>query len=363
MKNNHFEYNKKCLKFSLNKSINENTLGIIIQNFSTIHNNSKNKVKAIIMAWNSIDKSREAANKGFKSILSPYSHVYIDFMQVPADKTIIDEPYYGGWGDNHVNTIEEVYSLNPIASLAGKEEFCMGVQGNMWTETCNNKEELEYQMLPRLLALSETGWLPAAEKKWHSFYNRLQTHDEILDALGYTYAKHYILPKELNNEEKNLIAGQLYFFRAWLHFMVMEWWGGMPYIDHVLPADQTPTLNRLTWQECAEKCAADLDHAANLLPVDWDQTTVGKNTLGKNDMRANKIMALAYKGKILLWAGSPLMNSVSGGAKAYNTELCKRGADALAQALKLTEQTGRYELASIDQYNELFFIFPGFLSS
>lgn len=155
-------------------------------------------------------------------------------------------------------------------------------------------------------------------------------------------------------EERNLIEGQLYFFRAWLHFMVMEWWGGMPYIDHVLPADQTPTLNRLTWQECAEKCAADLDHAANLLPVDWDQTTVGKNTLGKNDMRANKIMALAYKGKILLWAGSPLMNSVSGGAKAYNTELCKRGADALAQALKLTEQTGRYELASIDQYNELF---------
>ena len=42
MKNNHFEYNKKCLKFSLNKSINENTIGIIIQNFSTIHNNSKN---------------------------------------------------------------------------------------------------------------------------------------------------------------------------------------------------------------------------------------------------------------------------------------------------------------------------------
>ena len=155
-------------------------------------------------------------------------------------------------------------------------------------------------------------------------------------------------------EERNLIEGQLYFFRAWLHFMVMEWWGGMPYIDHVLPADQTPTLSRISWQEAAEKCVADLEHAASLLPIDWDQTTVGKNTLGKNDQRGNKIMALAYKGKVLLWAGSPLMNSVSGGAKAYNTDLCKRAADAFAQALKLTEQTGRYELATIDQYNDLF---------
>ena len=44
--------------------------------------------------------------------------------------------------------------------------------------------------------------------------------------------------------------------------MVMEWWGGMPYIDYVLPVDVSPTLPRLTWQECAEKCA----EAFNSLP-------------------------------------------------------------------------------------------------
>ena len=116
-------------------------------------------------------------------------------------------------------------------------------------------------------------------------------------------------------EERNLIEGQLYFFRAWFHFMLMEWWGGMPYIDEVLPSDVTPTLVRLSWQECAEKCVADFEHAASLLPVDWDATTAGKATLGKNNMRINRIMALAYKGKALLWAGSPLMNWVSGGSK------------------------------------------------
>ena len=165
------------------------------------HWNSNNKVKPIIMAWNSIGLSGDAANKGFKSILAPYSHVYIDFMQVPDDQLLVDEPYFGGWG---INTLEEVYSLNPVSGLSGREDFCMGVQCNMWTETCNDNIELEYQLLPRLIALAETGWLPNAQKEWGSFYKRLQTHDEILDALGYTYAKHYIIPTELSSDEKNL---------------------------------------------------------------------------------------------------------------------------------------------------------------
>ena len=95
-------------------------------------------------------------------------------------------------------------------------------------------------------------------------------------------------------EERDLIEGQLYFFRAWFHFMVMEWWGGMPYIDTVLPTDVSPTLPRETWQACADKCAADFDRAAALLPVDWDDTTVGKVTLGRNQTRINKIMCLYY---------------------------------------------------------------------
>lgn len=157
-------------------------------------------------------------------------------------------------------------------------------------------------------------------------------------------------------EERNLLEGQLYFFRAWFHFMLMEWWGGMPYIDYVIASDETPQLARLTWQECAEKCVADFEHAAPLLPVDWDETTAGKTTLGKNEQRINKIMCYAYMGKTLLWAGSPLMNWKSGGSKEYNTEFCKRGADALGTALSLTESTGRYELASLDDYNDIFLV-------
>jgi hypothetical protein len=160
---------------------------------------------------------------------------------------------------------------------------------------------------------------------------------------------------DATQEEKDLIAGQLYFFRGYFHYVLMEWWGGLPYIDQVLPSDQVIKLPRLSYQATADKVAADFKKASELLPVDWDATVVGKQTLGSNNTRINKIMALAFMGKNYLWAGSPLMNRESTGSATYNTEYCKKAADALAQALQITESTGRYELAPFSQYRDLFY--------
>ena len=165
------------------------------------HWKSDNTVKPVIMAWNHINKSKEAADKGFKSIVVPYQSLYLDMMQVPLSEVDVNEKYQGGWGDNWVNSVETVYGVNPVASLSGKEDFCLGVQGNMWTETCNNSVEVEYQLLPRMLALSETGWLPAAKKDFASFYMRLQKNRDILDAKGLTYATHYFDEPDLTEQE------------------------------------------------------------------------------------------------------------------------------------------------------------------
>lgn len=165
------------------------------------HWKSDNTVKPVIMAWNHINKSKEAADKGFKSIVVPYQSLYLDMMQVPLSEVDVNEKYQGGWGDNWVNSVETVYGVNPVASLSGKEDFCLGVQGNMWTETCNDSVEVEYQLLPRMLALSETGWLPAAKKDFASFYMRLQKNRDILDAKGLTYATHYFDEPDLTEQE------------------------------------------------------------------------------------------------------------------------------------------------------------------
>ncbi|MFC0182972.1 RagB/SusD family nutrient uptake outer membrane protein [Pseudarcicella hirudinis] len=161
---------------------------------------------------------------------------------------------------------------------------------------------------------------------------------------------------DATQEEKDLIKGQLLFFRGWYHFMFMQYFGGLPYIDKVLPGDQKLTLPRLKYSECADKAAADFREAANLLPTNWDNTTAGKRTLGKNVLRINKIMALGYLGKNLLWAGSPLMNSVSGGGTSYNAEYCKKAADAFAELLNLCESgEAPYRLMPFAQYSSNFY--------
>lgn len=156
--------------------------------------NDENTVKPIIMAWNNNGQPCvTAANKGLKSIMVPYSTLYFDFMQVPTDQRRTDELYQGGWGDNYVNTVPEIYSYNPLSLLSNQPEYILGVQGNMWTETCCNNTQLEYQMLPRLLALSETAWLPTDKKNTADFFSRLQSHAAIFDSLNYVYAKHYFI--------------------------------------------------------------------------------------------------------------------------------------------------------------------------
>lgn len=159
-------------------------------------------------------------------------------------------------------------------------------------------------------------------------------------------------------EERDMIEGQLYFFRAWWHFELMQYFGGLPYIDIVLPAGEKPVLPRLSYQVCADKAGADFAKAAQLLPIDWDNTSVGKNTLGKNQIRVNKIMALAYLGKNYLWAGSPLMKNgaETGGGNTYNydQEYCRKAADAFGELLSLVENgETQYELAEFN-YEDIY---------
>ena len=159
-------------------------------------------------------------------------------------------------------------------------------------------------------------------------------------------------------EEKNIIEGQLYFFRAWWHFEMIQYVGGLPYVDEVLPSLGELELPRLSYQECADKAGADFAKAAELLPIDWDNTTVGKKTLGKNDLRLNKIMALGYLGKNYLWAASPLMKNgaQTGGTNTYNYDeaYAQKAAEAFGELLDLVE-SGQTQYALVEfQYDNIY---------
>lgn len=156
---------------------------------------------------------------------------------------------------------------------------------------------------------------------------------------------------DATQEERNLIEGQLYFFRAWWHEELMQWVGGLPYVDRTFSASEELTMPRLSYQECADRCAEDFRRAADLLPIDWDDTEAGKNTLGKNGLRINKIAALGYLGKVYLWAASPLMvhGAQLGGAKTYDydKEYAKKAAEAFGEVLALVED-GKTQYALVE---------------
>ncbi|REL24724.1 RagB/SusD family nutrient uptake outer membrane protein [Rhodohalobacter sp. SW132] len=157
--------------------------------------------------------------------------------------------------------------------------------------------------------------------------------------------------------ERNLIEGQLLFFRAWNYFQYMQHFGGMPYMSEPLPADAQFDQERLPYQAIADSVARDFRRAADLLPISWDETEVGARTAGNNALRINKIMALGYLGKNLLWASSPLMNDgADETAASYNQEFAERAADALGELLSLVESgEANYELLDFSEWHMNFY--------
>ncbi|MBR5729510.1 MAG: RagB/SusD family nutrient uptake outer membrane protein [Prevotella sp.] len=175
------------------------------------------------------------------------------------------------------------------------------------------------------------------------------------------------------DEERDLLLGQMYFLRAWWHFELMCYFGGLPYIDEAFEATQIPELPRLSFQEAADRCAEDFERAYDLLPMDpqgWDETLAGMQTIGKNDLRINKFMALCYLGKCYLWAGSPLMKefektkdggsaqllgaSSNGKTYDYDVAYCRKAAEALGKALDLVKRGAvSYQLAEY-KYSDIY---------
>jgi len=157
-------------------------------------------------------------------------------------------------------------------------------------------------------------------------------------------------------EEKDIIKGQLLFFRGYFYHELMIAWGGMPYVDKVLSPTEEMKLPRLNYRETALKANADFEAAAQLLPLKWDDTEPGKRTIGANRQRISKATALAYQGKNLLYAASPLMNRESTGKAEFDSELAKKAAEALSKVIGLCEgPNAPYSLQPWGTYTDMFF--------
>lgn len=130
----------------------------------------------------------KAANLGMKSIITPWGPYYINRKQSKDP----GEPTGAGYGDD---TVEATYNYVPVPSSVPAElqKYYIGVQGTFWTEHVQSNYLLEYLALPRLIAIAETGWTPAAKKDFSDFRQRITKDTLLLNYNNYEYGRHYIL--------------------------------------------------------------------------------------------------------------------------------------------------------------------------
>lgn len=138
---------------------------------------------ATVMSWRGSKGGIQAAKKGFDVIMTPNSHMYLDYYQ--TDKKDIEPLAIGGF-----LPIETVYACDPVKDIPLEaQSHVLGVQANMWTEYVATPEHLEYMLLPRISALSEVQWCQAENKDFERFKKSLEHSFDIYEVMGLNYCR------------------------------------------------------------------------------------------------------------------------------------------------------------------------------
>ncbi len=140
---------------------------------------------SVIMSWRGTEGGITAAKMGHDVVMTPTSDMYFDQSQTLASQ--LEEIPVGGF----INVMK-VYSYEPLpASLTPEQQkHILGCQANVWCEYMPEERIRQYQILPRLAALSEVQWTMPERKNYKDFLKRLPKMLSIYDHYGYNYAKH-----------------------------------------------------------------------------------------------------------------------------------------------------------------------------
>ena len=152
--------------------------------------------------------------------------------------------------------------------------------------------------------------------------------------------------------DKDDLIGQAYFVRAFAHFTLCRVFGGMPYLDKALEADDSWDMTRLSAWETYARCAEDLDRAYDYFvaagKVRRDALPGSEGHLTSSDMAyPNGVAAKALKARCLVYAASEL-NNLHGQSDWQNA------AEACAEAIRIADQYG-YDLVPFAEWNSNFY--------
>lgn len=142
--------------------------------------------KNTIVFWWRHDKTdvlKMALNKGIPVVLCPRVPLYFDFIQDSTDVS------GRRWKGGEYSSLHKVYdfSHDQIPEALNQDKYIQGIQANLWTETVNSGQRMDYLLFPRISALAEAAWTPGNLRNFDDFQLRLEKHLDYFKAEGIYY--------------------------------------------------------------------------------------------------------------------------------------------------------------------------------
>ena len=144
---------------------------------------------AAVMWWrgkagqtHGLEIAKKAAQDGHDIVVAANGSLYFDYYQSKDKK---NEPLaIGGF-----LPLETVYHFEPV--IEGLDEataaHILGAQGQIWTEYIPDMKHAEYMAFPRACALAEQAWLPAKQKNFSDFMERMKKQEQRFSAAGINF--------------------------------------------------------------------------------------------------------------------------------------------------------------------------------
>jgi len=132
---------------------------------------------AAVMSWRGMKGGLAAAEEGHDVVMTPTDSCYFDYRQFSGNDGY---EYIGG-----LLPLKKVYAFDPAKGIpAYREGLVLGGQANLWSEYIWGQKDLEWKAFPRLCALAEAVWSPAAKRDFDAFSKRMETHHDRLIRMG-----------------------------------------------------------------------------------------------------------------------------------------------------------------------------------
>lgn len=124
---------------------------------------------AVCWSWTGEEKGVEAARAGYDVVQCPAARLYLDLAQDSGfgERGLHWAPEWAG-----LLPLHRCYSYEPADALGPEAARLLGIQANLWGETVDGEERMDFMLLPRLLAVAERAWSPKASRDFASFEAR-----------------------------------------------------------------------------------------------------------------------------------------------------------------------------------------------